>query len=93
MKLYLTPDNGFFHQCISPLFRCVYKLQEDGYYKCPVCIFKFPGILTLGSEHSNVLRYDGRLLVNSNYKQLGRIPSVTEADIGRNKSHIEVLDL
>lgn len=94
MKLYLTPEDGYFHQCLDPLFRCLYKLQEDGYYKCPVCPFKFPSILTLGSEKRKVVRYDGRMLQqNKKYEQLGRIPNVHKDEIYKNSSIIKIIDV
>lgn len=82
MKLYLTPEDGYFHQCLDPQFRCVYKLDKEGYYKCPVCIFKFPSIITLGSEkREKVIRYDSRILRHKGYEQLGRVPSVHKNEV------------
>lgn len=93
MKLYLTPEDGYFHQCLDPLFRSVYRIQEDGYYKCPVCSFKFPSILTLASENRKVLRYDRRMLLNDGYEQLGRIPSVDKSEIAKNIKLITIIDV
>lgn len=95
MKLYLTPDDGYFHQCLDPLFRCVYRLEKDGYYKCPVCIFKFPSILLLGSGERNILRYDARLLACPGYEQLGRVASAHKDVVLKNirANIVKVIDV
>ena len=54
MKLYVYNNKEFWHKCIEPLYRSVYICQ-DGYFKCVVCTFRFPSILTLGSENIDIM--------------------------------------
>lgn len=87
MKLYIYDNNEFWHKCIAPLYRCVYQI-DNGFYKCPVCSFKFPSILTLGSEKVKNITKLFKFIDETKYIQFGFIPSIHD-DQFENRDEVE----